>query len=1006
MKLQAYFKAGAAPAALGLALIAQPATAQVVPQEATPVEDQTDVPEAIVVTGSRIQNPNLEQASPVAVVTEEELQLQQAVTPEESLRQIPGLVPSVGSNVNNGNGGSTYVNLRGLGANRNLVLLNGTRIVPQGLNGLTNIDVIPVALLERMDVLTGGAGATYGADAISGVVNFVTKRNFEGIDLSATNQITEEGDGYTLRTDLLVGGNFADDRGNAVLAIGYTDREEVFQGDRDYGFENISSFSGRPGGSSTTVPSVITVPGTTSGTRQIQGDSLVPFYAPFNFNPFNVYQTPLEQYRIYGAGRFEITPAVEVFAESMFVQSTTSTIIAPSGTFRNVLTVPLSNPFLTAGIRNDICGFDTDRDTAGIQRLFSQTECDAAALATDPDDDNFRTVDLDFGRRFVEFGPRLNEYRTRLFQVKAGARGALVANLDWEIFGAYGESENVSRQSGNGTLSRLQQSLLATSEDECLDTSNGCVPINLFGPLGSLTPEVQEFLDVGNTGTEGAELGQVQAFIAGDLGFGISDEPIGIAIGGEYRDYFAFSRSDLLSQTPGEVLGNGAASPDAQGEYDVKEAFAELIVPLVTNAAFADELTLELGGRISDYSTTGTEYTWKAGGTWSPIPSLQIRGGYQRVTRAPNIAELFDVPTTGLDNFNNDPCSGAAPVNNATLRAVCIAQGAPENSIGNIIVDPAGQVNVTSGGNPNLDAENAKTWTVGAVFQPVFLPGFAMTVDYYNIELEDAITEPTIDDVFSACFDDGNLSATNPACTAIRRNPATGNLFGSVATTPGLPLNLTNQGRIFTDGIDLVANYSRDLGFAGLDLSFFGNWTNRSRFKANQDDPESLNRECVGFYSINCASIQPEFSFTQRTTLQLGDVDLSLRWRFIDGVEYEPIQFASDVRSAQAENVDEDGNLLPVADQGCPDFQGADPGGCLVQPDFRSIGSENYFDLTAVFNVAENFALTAAVINLFNNEPKVVGSNVGSTAFNSGNTYPSTYDPLGRRYSVTARLTF
>ena len=1008
MKLHTYFKASSAPAVLGFALLGAPALAQDSADDAgiEPGVAQTAAPgEAIVVTGSRIQNPNIDNASPVSVVNAEELQFQQAITPEESLRQIPGVVPSVGSNVNNGNGGATYINLRGLGEQRNLVLLNGTRLVPQGLNGLTNIDVIPVALLERMDVLTGGAGAVYGADAISGVVNFVTKKDFEGVDLSATNQITEEGDGYALSADLVVGGNFADNRGNAVFAVGYTDRDAVFQGDRDYGFNNISSFSGNAGGSSTAVPTVITVPGTNSGTLQVDGDSLRPFYSPFNFNPYNIYQTPLKQYRLYGAANFEVSEALEVFAEGMFVQSTTSTIIAPSGTFREVLTTPLSNPYLSDGIRNQICGFDTDSDTDGVQRLFGQAECDAAALATDPNSADYRTVDLDYGRRFVEFGPRVSDYRTRLFQVKAGARGGLTSNLDWEVFGAYGESENVQRQSGNGILSRLQQSVLSTSTEECLDTTNSCVPINLFGPLGSLTPEVQQFLDVGNSSTEGAELSQIQGAITGDLGFGLGADPIGVAVGVEYRDYYAFSRSDLLSQTPGEVLGNGAASPDTDGSYDVKEVFGELIIPVVSNATWADELTLELAGRISDYSTTGTEYTWKAGGTFTPLPGFQIRGGYQRVTRAPNIAELFDVPTTGLDNFGSDPCAGSAPVNDANLRAICLAQGAPANTIGNIIVDPAGQVNVTSGGNPNLDAEFANTWTAGFVIQPVFVPNFTMTIDYYNIEVTDAITEPTIGDVFAACFDN-NPSPTNTDCTSIRRNPATGNLFGSAATTPGLPLNLTNQGRIFTDGIDLTMNWGTDLGFAGLDLSFGGNWTNRNQFKANQDDPLSLNRDCVGFYSINCSSIQPEFSFSQRTTLAFDDVDLSLRWRFIDAVEYEPRQLFADFADADSANRDENGALLPVADQDCPDFQGEDPGGCVVQPDFRSISAEHYFDLTAVWRAAENFTFTAAVLNLFDNEPKVVGSNIGSTSYNSGNTYPSTYDAIGRRFSVSARLNF
>ena len=186
-------------------------------------------------------------------------------------------------------------------------------------------------------------------------------------------------------------------------------------------------------------------------------------------------------------------------------------------------------------------------------------------------------------------------------------------------------------------------------------------------------------------------------------------------------------------------------------------------------------------------------------------------------------------------------------------------------------------------------------------------------------------------------------------------------------------------------------NYSTDLGFAGLDLSFFGNWTNRSQFKANQNDPASLNRDCVGFYSVNCGSIQPEFSFTQRTTLQIDDVDLSLRWRYVDGVEVEP-----------------DANFgLAPEDGMCPDGGNLYDGRCRPYlEEFTTIPSEHYFDLTTVFNVTETFALTAAVINLFDNSPKVVGSNIGSTAYNSGNVYPSTYDTLGRRYSVSARLTF
>lgn len=1017
-------KSGVAPAFMGLALVASPAMAQEV-QEEPQADDIADAEgDAIVVTGTRINNPNLEQTSPVAVVTAEQIELRQANVVEEFLREIPGVVPSIGQNVNNGNGGSTFVNLRGIGANRNLALINGTRVVPAGLAGITNLDVVPVALIERVDVLTGGAGAVYGADAIAGVVNFITREDFSGFDLNISNGITEEGDGNTFRADLTIGANFDDGRGNAVLSVGYTDRNPVFQGARPFGLNNISSVSGNPGGSSTTVPSVVNAPSIVGadgvpiatgailvGTDPDTGDefSILPqiqpgggldgFNSPFNFNPFNLFQTPLEQFRIYGSARYELTDTIEAFGEALFNQSTASTIIAPSGTFRNVLTTPLSNPFLPTGIRNQICGADTMLFSAAvaddpttpqdesspqvsapglIEPLFSQAECDAAALATDPNDPNFRTADIDFGRRFVELGTRNNERQTRLFQIKAGLRGDLASNLKWELFGSYGESDLRSQQSGNGTITRLQQSLLSTNPNECLDPSNGCVPIDLFGPVGSISPGVANFLDVGNSASTFTSLAQVQGFVNGDFGLTLpwASQPVGIVIGGEYREYTAGTASDLLTQTPGEVLGNGAAAPDAFGTYNVYEAFGELSIPIASDQPFFNDLTLSLGGRISEYSSTGTEFTYNVGGNWSPVEGLNLRGTYSRVTRAPNIGELFAPQVTGLDNFDFDPCAGGAPVGNADLAAVCLAQGAPQASIGGIQVDPAGQVNVTGGGNPNLAAEDADTFTIGAIIQPAAIPGLSVTVDYYNISISGAISTPTTGDIFNACFGTANAndplaitaaSATDPACTSIRRNPATGNLFGNVGTTPGLPQVLSNLGEIGTDGIDLVVNYRRDFDFATLNLNFNGNWTNSSTFQAT---PSAIDRECVNFFSVNCGSIQPEFSFSQRSTLSFDDVDVSLFWRWINGVEVEPLV---------------QGNFLP---------------------EFETIDAEHYFDLTVRWKVVENFQFTAAVINLFDNDPTVVGSNIGATAFNSGNTFPSTYDPLGRRVSISARITF
>ena len=939
--------------------------------------------DSITITGSRITNPNLTQSSPVASVDAATIELRQVNVVEEFLREIPGVVPSVGAQVNNGNGGSTFVNLRGLGSNRNITLMNGTRVVPAGLQGRTNLDIIPVALLERVDVLTGGAGSAYGADAISGVINFRTKTDFEGLDFRISQSDSFEGGGESERYDLTLGGNFADNRGNAVVSIGYTDRKPLLQGERDFSEFNISSFSGNAGGSSTTVPTRFVIPGAevadiasvvpgyTGGFLQAAGDGseLLPFYQTFNFNPLNLFQVPLEQFRTFGSANYQITDKIEWYSEMMFAQSTNTTNLAPSGSFGFSALTPLSNPFIPTTVLGQLCGSLQIGDAA----------CTAAAGATSQTDPAYQEVNVGYARRFVELGPRTNERSTRMWQFKTGARGDITDDLSWDIFYAKGESDLRQQQGGNGTRTRLTQSIQSTSTTECLDSSSGCVPINLWGPLGSITPEVGAFLDVGNGGRVFSELDQLQAFVSGDLPYSLPtvDAPISGVFGYEYREYAAGLTNDLLTQTPGEVLGNGAAAPNRFGTYDVAEFFFEANIPVLQGVEMAEELTLQLGFRTSDYSTTGTEDTWKIGGTWSPIEGLQFRGNLQKVTRAPNISELFNPQVTGLDNFSIDPCSGAAPTNNADLAAICLAQGAPSNTIGNIVVDPAGQVNVTSGGNPNLAAEEAETWTIGAIFQPEAIPGLALTLDYYSITVEDAITTPTSDDLFSACFgpnfSTGALAisgstAGSAACTGIGRNPETGNLFGNVATTFGLPQVLTNQGTLETTGVDATANYSYDIDGIGT-LNYNGglNWTDESLF---QSSPNGLNRECTGFYSSNCGSIQPEFMATSRLTLQTNvfdrNVDVSLLWRYLAEMEVEP-------------------------------------GTGTFQPQFSSIDAANYFDLTVRGDITDEFQFTMGILNIADRQPDEVGSNIGATGYNSGNIYPSTYDPFGRRYSITLR---
>ena len=690
----------------------------------------------IVVTGSLIKNANLVQSSPINVVGAEELQLRQTNVAEEVLRTIPGIVPSIGSAVNNGNGGASFVNLRGIGVNRNLVLLDGTRLVPAGTGGAVDLNNIPLALVDRLEILTGGASTTYGADAVGGVVNFITKKDFAGVEINASEQISELGDGNTWRADLTTGANFDDGRGNAVFSIGYQKAKPVYQGDRDFGAFNVSSFTGASGGSGTTVPARFNGiaganGGTNLGSRQINpatgalltaGQSQGGAFIPFNFNPYNIYATPFERFNIFGAAHYKVVNDIEVYSQAIYSKNRVTTIIAPSGTFGNALTFPLSNPYLPVAARNQICG----------AQGLTAAQCTAGAAATSPTDPNFRTFTSTVGRRFVEAGTRNSEYTTTFFQMKAGVRGPITENIDFDIFGAYGESENVQRQTGNGLLSRLVNSVNATNPNSCLTGGVACVPINLFGAAGSISAASLGYITgVSTSSTTFSNLGQAHAVVTGDFGFAspAAENPIGFALGAEYRNYTAGNSSDVSTQTPGEVLGNGGATPDSTGSYNVKELFTEINVPLIENAPFAKSLTLELGGRYSDYSSSGTNYTYKIAGSWEPVSGVKLRGNYQKAVRAPNVSELFAPLVTGLDSLSVDPCAGAAPVNSANLRAICIAQGAPAGTIGLIANPSAAQPNATSGGNLNLGVEQARTYTFGVVLSPQALPGFTATVD-------------------------------------------------------------------------------------------------------------------------------------------------------------------------------------------------------------------------------------------------------------------------------------
>ena len=1058
---RAALRGGAATFAIALLSVSGAALAQT-SQTTTAAAEEINDEGTIVVTGTLISNPNLVSSSPIITRSADVIQLQASNTAESVIRDIPGVVPSIGSQVNNGNGGASFVNLRGIGENRNLVLLNGNRIVPANLDGVVDLNNIPLAMIERVDVSTGAAVTTYGADAIAGVINFVTKRDFTGVDLQLSSGITEVGDGATFRADLTIGGNFADGRGNAVLSIGYQTADPVFQSNRAFSRDPIATDDGTANpfnpsnGSNTTVPTRFSgtrgltaagVPNTTpeysqvgttpdgvpilsrtasganGGARQLlpETGAAVGTYSRFNFNPYNIFQTPFERFNIFAQANYEVSDAVEVYSRGLFSKQSVETIIAPSGAFGLTVDIPLANPYLPSTLRNQFCALNVAPTVAGVYApgtiiggedvsgqpfrgqtqyipQFTPTECAKGAAGEAAvknvnqngtivqETQDTPTVRSAIGRRAVENGTRNSVFTTTVFDYTAGLRGPITDSISWDLSGGYGESNNSQNITGYWLNSRTQEALLATNPDTCLSGNPTCVPLNIFGPAGSITPAMNGFLG-GSAGTvTETSLLQVNALISGDTGFTIpwATEQAAFAVGYDYRDYGASITPDFISGTT-ELGGGGGAQPPVQGSYNVNEFFGELIIPVVQDKPFFENVTIEGGLRYSSYkvqndqNTSYDALTWKVGGNWEIGGGFKIRGNYSLAVRAPNIGELFTPETIGLTSISYDPCQtteeNPGPATNPLLAAVCVAQGAPSGLIGSIEPPSAGQGNAVQGGNPLLVPETATTWTVGAVYQPTFAPGLSMTFDYYNILVEDAITQPASGDALGACF--ANLSAasvTDPACLVIRRNPESGSFDGD--TTRGLYLQTTNSGRIFTDGVDFTLSYSHNLGWANLGIIGQFNYTFTNTFQAL---PNSVNRDCLGYYSPNCGSIQPQYNSNLRVTLGFDWVDASVLWRHLAPTSVEPLY------------------MVPVEDFGS--------GGVVYEP-FQNVGAYDYVDLTGRFHVVDNLDVIFTITNLFNAQPPVLGGQIGTTAYNSGNTFPSTYDPLGRRYTMQVVFKF
>ncbi len=611
------------------------------------------------------------------------------------IRGLPSAVPAIGPGTNNGTGGGATIDLRGLGSNRTLVLLDGRRLVPFDLNGVVDTNSIPVALLQSVDVVSGGASAVYGADAVSGVVNFQLKKNFQGVEISSTYGGSERGDAKRRRTDLTIGSALADGKGNVALSIGATSTDAVTQGKRSWGEVSRSSTTGNPQGSFTTVPAYLDS-AAISYQLDANGSPDLVNLETYNFNPLNYYQTPLKRIQATALGNYTINDHAEVYAELMYTRSNVISNLAPSGTFFNTYSIPIGNPFINATLRNDIC----------TAYKIAAADC-VVGSATE--------FSVDVGRRFVELGPRVQEFRNKTLQSTVGVRGALFGNWTYDAYMSHGEADQNQLQVNWGSNSKVQQALRSLDGVTCTDGSNGCVPLNIFGPAGTITADMAKFINLSSITTVGIKQDVHALFFSGDLG-GIkspfSKRPIGLAFGLESREVTANNFADAAGQINGEVLGTGAPSPTVEGKFKLSEVYAEAKIPVASDLPFVHALNLDLGVRSSKFKTTSSTSfsSYKFGGDWAPVKGVRVRAMGQRATRAPNVSELFTPQITSLDNLAVDPCQGAA-INAAdigkagTLTNLCVQTGVPTSRVGTLPAPSAGQVNVLTGGNPLLKPE-------------------------------------------------------------------------------------------------------------------------------------------------------------------------------------------------------------------------------------------------------------------------------------------------------------
>ena len=983
-------------AAMVISLAASPSA--VLAQDAAEADaEETAYLEEVIVTGSRLTgNPNLASATPVLSVSGVEAENRGNVRIEDFVNVLPQVFAGQASEVSNGASGTATLNLRGLGSVRTLVMIDGRRL-PYGSSGISsaNVDIIPMQLVERVDILTGGASAVYGSDAIGGVANFILKRDFEGVeagyqwgtsysdndddfwasvlnaaDIQEPSSVTS-GDETVVYG--MIGLNSSDGRGNATLYASYEDRESITQDQRVFSGCALGQDSGSQsfGGFGCIGSANFRLFGGPGGFAfQEESGNIIPWAGgpsqTYNFGPRNFFQRPSERYNLYGKAYYEIMDGHEVFADVSYINNTSDAQIAETASFGiGAYSINCANPYI--------------QNTPGLA-LTDIFGCDADAIAN-----NTIVSGITASHRNVEGGPRNSRLENSAWRIVTGLRGSFADDIwGYEVFAQVSQTRDQSESTNDFVVANLQQSLLAVDDGNgnvvCMNPSGGCVPYNPFQRIngGTAIDSAQTSFIQGvglvNGSTEQTVYGaNVQADL-GEYGIQIPSADYGMRVlfGYEYRKDELSSRPDEISQVPGGgFTGVGGATLPVEGQVDVDELYAEFELPIISDMTGIQELTLRGSYRYSDYnregngtSTSVSTDSYGVSLAWSPVEDVRFRTQFQRSVRAPNVIELFTGQNTGLPNLSPagvnangvqlfDPCASNAPLLDL---ATCARTGVTAAQYGTILDVISGQTQSLTGGNPFLQPEEADTVTFGVVWQPSNISGLSVSLDYFDITVDDTISagipaQTTLDNC---------LASGDPVfCNLIVRSGQ-----GSLAAgTFGVGFQQTNINiaALETNGIDAQVVYDWNSGDHGFRVDYAATWLDTlDTIPFPGADPIV----CSGFFGNACGTPNPEYRHrTVFTWMTPWDVDVNTTWRYF----------------GETDNDNTADTLETTMD------------------------AVNYIDVNAIWTVNDTVQLNFSVLNLFQEDPPVFSG--AGPALGNGNTYPTVFD-IGIQMFAGIKLNF